>query len=137
MGFSTSYVIKECKTYDFDHGDILVKNKYKQRNICAKLSYLDTSGNRIVSSWKTIKDETYEGLYLEPIPDGAYLGEGEFWKICCLQWLATPSPKKMGHVSAADKKYFVAYRHKGDEYLPACVGVHWGSNEVITHVGVK
>ena len=73
MGFTTDYSLVECNTYDYNHTDIYIKNKFKVSNIRVKLFYTRKDGKTINTEWQTIKDETFEGERLDSqVPNGAY-----------------------------------------------------------------
>lgn len=124
MGYTTDYTIKSCETREFVHRDILIKNKFKVKNIRVKLSYLNKDGERKTTSWKTIKDETYEGIYLPRAPDGAYEVVMNVEKFNLGNGWTHFTEKNLGHVNRADEGCWVAYEKSWDEYFRKCVDEH-------------
>lgn len=124
MGYTTDYTIKSCETRDFVHRDILIKNKFKIKNIRVKLSYLDKKGDRQTTSWKTIKDETYEGIYLPRVPAGAYDVRMNVEKYNLGNGWTHFSERNLSHVDRSDEGCWVAYEKSWDEYFRKCVDEH-------------
>jgi len=121
MGYTTDYSIQDCKTRDFVHRDILVKNKFKVKNIRVQLSYLNKNGKRVVIPWETIKDETFEGKYLAKVPDGAYEVRMNVEKFNLGNGWTHFTEKNLGHVDREDEGCWVAYEKSWDEYFRKCV----------------
>lgn len=124
MGYTTDYTITDCSEKDFVHRDIRIKNKFKIKNIRVKLTYINGNGTRIVTSWETVKDETFEGEYLPRVPAGAYDVKLNVEKFNLFDGWTHFSERNLGHVDRADEGCWVAYEKSGDEYFRKCVDEH-------------
>ena len=124
MGYTTDYSIVDCVTQNFVHNDILLKNKFKSRNIRAQVSFKDRDGKRVTKSWQTVKDETAEGEYLADIPSGAHEVRVNIEKWVLFDGWRHFNEYNMDHVDSSKKSCIVAYECNGTEYLRYCQDEH-------------
>ena len=121
MGYTTDYSIEDCVSKFFNHRTILVKNKFKHRNIRAKIFYTSSLGTQHSYDWVTIKDETFEGKYLTDVPNGAYDVRLNIEKYKAFDGWTEFEEFTINHVDSAAKACYSAYEVGNTEKCTRCV----------------
>ena len=120
MGYTTEYTLSECRVKDWNHADIVIRNKFNITNIRARLKYTD-DGDVFYTGWQTIKDETFEGKKLdEQAPDGVYDVELFVEKYEVFGGWDGWVHEKLYHVSSSESCWEAYYNGSGDKAFRKC-----------------